>query len=129
MMRPDDAQDFLDYLQQKRNAQKEHDWYAIVGCNRSGTTRDDEEAKKWSDAQIQTFCEILGQCSNLVLLRLNGWVFEREQLFQIVAALCGADRANLNVFDFAENQLGLEDAKVICDAIQKKRANEWFGNL
>ena len=129
MMRPDDAQDFLDDLRRKRGKDKGDDLYAIVGCNRSGTKREDEDAKKWTDEQIEAFCEIVGQCSNLVLFRLNGWIFEGEQLYKIVHALCSAERKDLSVLDFAENQLGLEEAKIVCDLIQEKRKNEWFGKL
>ena len=126
-MRPDDAQDFLDDLQKKVNGDKGYDLYAIVGCNRSG--KKDEEAKKWSNEQVEAFCEIIGQCSNLVLFQLNGWIFEGEQIYTIITALCGTEKKDLKIVDLAENQLGLEEAKAICDLIQEKRKNEWFGNM
>ena len=126
MMRPQKAEEFMDFIEKRNNK----DFYCIIGCNQYENKKDKEEMKRWNKEQLDRFCAIIEQCDDLVLFRLNGWIFDKEQMMQIISSLCATPKNNLKVIDLGSNQLGLEDAKYILDLIEaKKTENEGLHNL
>ena len=119
MMRPCDTNTFLESMQ----SQKSKDFYCIIGCNQAGNRREEETTKKWNDEQVNTFCEIIKECDKLVVFRLNGWIFEQEQLYKIVSTLLSTPRKELRILDLGRNCLGVDNAKNILDIIEKSIKN------
>ena len=125
MLTVDNTADFMQILK----ARNEGHCVCIIGVNR-GRKRENEESKRWNEEQIDSFCDILRECSNLKLLALNSWIFEKEQLVSIISALCSQEKQDLKVIDLGSNQLELEDAKAVLDLIENKRKEkEWFLRL
>merc|ERR1712228_248450 len=80
---------------------------------------EDEQMKIWNDEQVHSFGEIIKECDKLIVFRLNGWIFEKEQLFKIINALCLTPKSDLRIIDLGSNRLGVDEAKAILDIIEE----------
>eukprot|EP00485_Elphidium_margaritaceum_P024218 CAMPEP_0202713300 /NCGR_PEP_ID=MMETSP1385-20130828/52487_1 /ASSEMBLY_ACC=CAM_ASM_000861 /TAXON_ID=933848 /ORGANISM="Elphidium margaritaceum" /LENGTH=186 /DNA_ID=CAMNT_0049373601 /DNA_START=984 /DNA_END=1544 /DNA_ORIENTATION=- len=119
MFRPENTEQFLTFIDDRG----EQDLDCIIGYNQASNREIDEENKKWTDAQIDTFCATLRQCKHLVLFRMNGWIFTNEQISRIMTCLCEEAKPNLSVIDIGSNQLHLEDVRHILNILNEQNQN------